>query len=130
MIRRQVQQHRDLGGERDRVLELERRDLADDRRLGRRRADQRGRGRSNVAGDLDRQASLAVDVADPLGRRRLAVGAGHGDELVLEQTPCELDLAENREAARSCRRDDRGASGYARALDERPRFAKGGNRVT
>ena len=61
-----------------------------------------------------------MDVADPLGRGRLAVGSGHRDELVGDEPPREFELTEH-DGAAGPRRGDRGrVLGYAGALDERP----------
>ena len=119
VVGREVEDHRGLGRE-ERVLELERRHLAHDRRVGRQPADQRRQRGADVACDRHRQRRLAVDVADPLGRRRLAVGAGHGDELVREQPPRELELPDHGQAVRSRRNHCGSVLGYAGALDERP----------
>jgi hypothetical protein len=127
VVRGEVQQRCRLGRERDRVLKLERRGFADDRRLRRDRARERRRRRADVADDRDRQRRGAVHVADPLGRRRFAVGAGHRDELVRDQPPGELELPDDGYATGS-RRHDRGrVLGYAGALDERP--GAGGNGI-
>ncbi len=119
MIRRDVEQHRGLRRELERVFELERRCLADDRRARLDRLDERAERGADVAGDGDRQAGLAMDVADQLRRRRLAVRAGHGDELVLKQPPGELQLAEHRNPALARRFNDRRLRRNARALHER-----------
>ncbi len=94
------------------------------------RADERGGGGADVARHRHRQSGLAVDVADPLGRRRLAVGAGHRDELVGEQTPGELELAEHGQAAAARRPDQRARSaGTPGLLMSVPSFADGGKGV-
>ena len=129
VIGREVEQRRGLGRERGGVLELKRRGLADDRRLGRQLSDQRGGRGPDVAGHGHRQPGLAVDVGDPLGRRRLAVGPGHADELVLEQAPGELELAQDGNATTSRDDDRRGSLGHSGALDERSGPAGGGNRI-
>ncbi len=97
----EVEQDGALGGEQDRVLELEGRDLAHDDGLGRERVDVGAERRPDVPGDGHRPPGLAVDVADQLGRRRLAVRARHGDELVRDEAPGELDLPEDRDPARA-----------------------------
>ena len=83
-------------------------------------ADQRAGGRAHVARYGDRCTGLAVDVADPLGRGRLAVGSGHRDELVGQQPPGELELPQDGQATLTCRLNRWRISGNARALDERP----------
>jgi hypothetical protein len=103
----EVEQDGALGGEEDGVLELEGRDLAHDDGLGRERVDERAERRPDVPGDGHRPPGLAVDVPDQLGRRRLAVRARHGDELVRDEPPGELDLPEDRDPARPGLRDDR-----------------------
>jgi hypothetical protein len=59
-----------------------------------------------------------VDVAEQLGGRRLAVRAGHRDELVGQQPPAELELAEHRHAARPRPRDDGRLARHAGRLDD------------
>ena len=54
--------------------------------------------------------AVAVDVADQLDRRRLAVGAGERDELVLEQPPAELELADHAQPRARAPRAITGAS--------------------
>jgi hypothetical protein len=110
-----------LGPEVDRVLELERGDLAHDDLVGRERLDVRAERRPDIAGDRHGKPGLAVDVADELGRRRLAVRAGHGDELVRDQPPRELDLAEHGDAAGARLGDHRRLARHARRLDDRAR---------
>ena len=74
--------------------------------------------RADVARDHDRQPRRAVDVADQLDRRRLAVGAGERDELVLEQPPAELELADHARCPRASAAATTGASrGTPGALD-------------
>ena len=116
----QVQQDRGLGRERQRVLELKRGRLTDHRDVRREASDQRRCRRPHVARDRDRPARLAVHVADPLGRGRLAVGSGHRDELVGQQPPSELKLPQNGQATLTCRLNRWRISRDARALDERP----------
>ena len=98
----QVEDHRRLGREGDRVLQLERRALADHDRSGIvlfRMEGERRVGGPDVADDRDRHAGLAVQVAEQLGRRRLAVGPGDRDHLVGRAAPGQLQLAEHRDAA-------------------------------
>ena len=115
VVGRQVEQHGALGRELDGVLELEGGDLADHGRRRAQPADERAQRRADVAGDRHRPPGLAVDVADELGRRRLAVGPGDRDELVGDQPPGELDLAQDREPALARGGDDRRLRGHARA---------------
>src|SRR5579871_1940346 len=61
-----------------------------------------------------------MDMADPLGCRGLAVGSRHRDELVGEQAPGQLELAEDGDAAAAGRLHDRRVLGNSGALDERP----------
>ena len=97
------------GREVDGVLELEGRRLADDRRPGASggRPDRprpagvpsrSAEGEADVPGDGHVEPGLAVDPADQLDRRRLAVGPGHRDEVVAEQAPGQLELADHGEA--------------------------------
>ena len=57
-----------------------------------------------------------VEVADQLGRRRLAVGAGDRAEAVRDQAPGELELAGHLDPALARRGDHRGVLGHAGAL--------------
>ena len=116
-----VEQHGALGREGRGVLELERGDLADDDGLGGERVDERAERRADVAGHGHGQARLAVDVADELGRRRLAVRSRDGDELVGHQAPGELDLAEHGDPALAGQGDDRRLGRHAGRLDDRAR---------
>ena len=75
----EVQQDRRLGRERQRVLELEGGRLADDGRAVQVLAGQRRVGGPDVADDPDRHARRAVDRAEQLDGRRLAVRARHRD---------------------------------------------------
>ena len=95
VVGREVEEDRALGREGVGVLELEARALADDRRVGVDLADQRGERRADVAGDRDRLAGAAVDVAEQLDRGRLAVGPGHRDEAVRQRPPGQLQLADD-----------------------------------
>ncbi len=128
MIRGHVEEHGDLGGERDGVLQLEGRGLADHRRVRLQLADEPGERRADVPGDGDGGAGSTVDVADPLGRGRLAVRSGHGDEGVVEEPPRQLELADDRDAVAACGQHTRSAGGNARALDER--LDSGGKSLT
>ena len=96
------------GAKRHGVLELEGGRLADDRRLGLDRADERACRRPDVARHRDRQSRLAVNVPDQLDRGRLAVRPRDGYELVREHPPGQLELAQDRQAA-AARGDDHGA---------------------
>ena len=92
------------GANATRVLELERGGLADDRRAvasHRCPTEPAQRARRRCRRPRPARPACAVDVPDQLGGRRLAVCAGHGDELVREQPPGELELAEHRDAARA-----------------------------
>src|SRR5439155_7866835 len=101
------------------VLELEARELADDPGPGldhRRDAHERP---ADVAGDLDGATGGAEDRTEQLGRRRLAVGAGHADERIAGQQPvAELDLAPDGHAEAPLRGGQRRFPGYAGALDD------------
>ncbi len=117
-----VEQHGALGREVDRVLELKRAGLAHDDGLRREApGDSEARQRRpDVPGDLVGQPGLAVDVAEQLDRRRLAVGPRDGDELVpAQQPPAELELTEDRQAPPTRSRDDRRLPRHARRLDDR-----------
>ncbi len=113
-----VQQNRRLGGERECVLELKRGSLADDGHIRSDRSHETAERGADVPGDRDRQAGGPVDVPDQLHRGGLAVRARHGHELVLQQAPGELQLAEHGHPARVGRGDDRRLPGHARTLDD------------
>ena len=124
VIGRHVEQHADLGREAAGVLQLKGGDLARDRGIPGKRSHERAQGGAHVARHRHRVAGLPVDVADELDRRRLAVGAGDGDELVSQQAPRELELAQNAEPARARRRDHRCRIGHSGTLDERSHALK------
>ena len=115
----EVEQHRDIARELVHVLELEARELADD---GRARLDllgDVGERAADVAGDLDAAAGRAQDRAEQLGRRRLPVRAGHADQRVAVQQPvAELDLAPDRDAARTRSRGERRLGRHPGALHD------------
>ncbi len=114
-----VEQHGGLRCQRGGILELERGDLADDGRVARERTGERaGRG-ADVAGEGVGQPGLAVDVGDQVHRRGLAVRACDGEELVAEQPPGELELADYLDAALAGGLHDRGARRHAGAFHER-----------
>jgi hypothetical protein len=113
-----VEQDGGVGRERLRVLELERRRLADHHGTGRKRPGQRRERRADVPRDHHRQPGLAVHMADELDRRGLAVRARDGHEGVLQQPPADLELAEHRQAALPGRRDDGRLGRHPRALGE------------
>ena len=117
MVRLEIQQHGDLERELVHVLELERRQLADDPCvLGRLDRAQRP---ADVSGDDDLAAGGAEDLAEQLGRRRLALRAGDADERTRrEQAPAELDLRPDRDAASSRLDDERPLARHARVLDD------------
>ena len=117
----EVEQDGGLRGEGERVLELERRRLADHDRSGVERAGEAGQRRADVAGDRDREPRLAVDPTDQLGGRRLAVGPRDGDHLVGHQPPAQLELAQHGQPALARRADHRRLLRDARALDHRRR---------
>ncbi len=124
MVRGDVEQHRRLGRELVRVLELERGDLADDDRprveragpVGR-RAREAAERKADVAGDHDGKPGRAVDRAEQLDRGRLPVGPGDGDELLGQQPPGELQLADHDRAARPRGGNDRRLARHPGALD-------------
>ncbi len=125
MVGLEVQQQRDVGRERHRVLELEGAGLADHGRVAVAPtvAGERADGEPDVAGDVDRPPRRAPDRAEQLGRRRLAVRAGHRDERALDEPPAELELAVDRHAAPARLGDHRRLARHARALDDGARAA-------
>ncbi len=60
-----------------------------------------------------------MDVADPVDGRGLAVRAGDGDELVGQQPPGELELAENLQPGGARGGHDGGLRGHSGTLDDR-----------
>ena len=103
VIRLEIEQHRDAAVERADVLELERRELADDPRIGGRVTDEAREWAADVAGDLGRHPGGVEHGAEQRGRRRLAVRPGDADDRVREQAGPELDLGDdgNTELTRS-----------------------------
>ena len=87
---------RGVGRERDRVLELERRRLAHDDGGGVERPASVVSAVPTLPATATGMPGLAVDLADELGGRRLAVRAGDRDHVVGQQPPAELELAERR----------------------------------
>ena len=97
MVALEVQQHRDRRRERVDVLELEARDLADDRRTGLDLPDEPAQRPPDVA-----RHRCGEDVPEQLARRRLPLRPGDGEERVVGQEPeRELDLAPDGDAVRA-----------------------------
>ncbi len=120
VVRREVEEHRGVGREGERVLELEGRRLADD---GRRRvegAGERRQRRADIAGRGHGHTGRAVHRRDELGRRRLPVRARDRDQRVRQEPPAELELADHDDPAPAGCADDRGLAGHAGALDHGP----------
>ena len=101
VVGRDVEQYRDLRREAQRVLELKRGHLASDDRVGRERPGERAQRGADVPGHRDRDPAGAEDMADQLDRGRLAVRSRDRDEVVGQQPPAELELAEHRDSARA-----------------------------
>ena len=100
VVGREVEEDRALGGEGGAVLELEAGALADDGRVGLDRADAApASGVPTLPATATGSPAVAVDVAEQLGRGRLAVGAGDGEEAVRERAPGQLELAGHLDAA-------------------------------
>jgi hypothetical protein len=91
VIGRDVEHDRDRGPERLGRLELERRHL--EHRDVERQADERERGRADVAGHRRAQPRRAQHLRDERGRGRLPVRARHGDDRHRERGDRELDVA-------------------------------------
>ena len=100
----QVEQHRDARSQCLHVLELERRQLADDPGVGLDGADERGERMTDVARHRSRPARCVEDRAEQRGRRRLSVRSGDADQRVGQQPGAELDLRDDADAARLARR--------------------------
>ena len=129
MVGPDVEQDRAIGRERERVLELKRARLADDGRVRAEPACERRQRGADVAGDRHREPGLAVDVAEQLDGRRLAVRAGDRDELVGQQAPAELELAQHGDPALARRRDHRRLAWDAGRLHDRARVREEGEAV-
>ena len=106
MVGRDVQEHADLRVEAIDVLELEAGELAHDPRVGIDVLEARERA-AHVAGHLDGTPGGAEDLAEQLGRRRLAVRAGDAQDRIAEQPRAELDLAPHGNAMLARSGDDR-----------------------
>ena len=78
----EVEEDGDVARELMDVLELEARELADDPGPGLDRGRDADERPADVACDLDGATGGAEDRAEQLGRRRLAVGAGHAEERI------------------------------------------------
>jgi hypothetical protein len=117
VIRLQVEQHGDLERELVHVLELERGELGDDPGiLGWIEGGQRP---PHVAAHGHGAPGGAKDLAQQLGRRRLALRAGHSQEGSRAQQPVtELDLAPDRQATPPRARHERVVARDAGALDD------------
>ena len=121
VVGREIHKDGRLRREVRRVLELKRGGLAHDGDLLGDLAHEAADRRADVAGHGHGEMRDVVDVADQLGSRRLAVGAGHRDELVAEHAPAELELAHHRQPPRTRLGDHRGLRGDAGALDDAAR---------
>ena len=82
------------------VLELERRELADDPRVRRRRADQGRERTAHVSGHFDISPGGAEDGAEELRRGRLPVRPGDAENRIRKESRAELDLAPDGQATR------------------------------
>ena len=101
VVGRHVEEHGDARPELVDVLELEARQLADDPGVLRDRAVETGQRAADVAGDRDRLAGRAEDLAQELAGRRLAVRPGDPEERVRQEARAELDLAPDGHAPRA-----------------------------
>ena len=118
VVGRNVQEKRDIRPERVNCLQLKRRKL---QHVGPRlllidRCYQRF---ADVAGHDRLTAGDFEDLADQGRRRRLAVGAGDGDDRSFEMTERQLDLADDRNAHRRSVPEQRYVERNARADDDR-----------
>ncbi len=115
----EIEQDGRLRSELERVLQLEGGRLADHDGALLHLPHQTAQGNADVARDEHRQRGLAVDVRDQLDRRGLAVRPGDREELVAQQAPGKLKLAEDRQPARTGGRDHGRPGGHTGALDHR-----------
>jgi hypothetical protein len=98
------------------VLELKAGELAHDPRLGERlHSRQRG---ADVAGDGDVTIGRPEHRAEPLGRGRLPVRAGHAENRIGQEPVTELDLAPDRDAGALRSDDECVAARHSGALDQ------------
>ena len=118
MIRLEIEQHRDAAVERADVLELERRELADDPRVVGHVADETREWAADVAGDLGWHPGSVEHGAEQRGRRRLAVRPGDADDRVREQAGSELDLGDDGDAELTRSHNRRRLGRDAGALDD------------
>ena len=100
------------------VLELERRQLADDPGVRGHGSHERRQRTADVASDLDRPPGGAKDRAEELARRRLAVGSGDAQDRVRQQSPAQLDLAPDGNLTPSSFLDQRCLTRDPRALHD------------
>ena len=118
VFRFEVEQHGNARAQAVHVLELEARQLADDPCVLFERTVEARQRPADVAGDGDRRARRAEHRAQQLSGRRLAVRSCDPDDRVSKQAEAELDLAPDRNPARTRSRCERRLPGHARALDE------------
>ena len=115
----EVEEDGDVARERVHVLELEARELADDRRAGPDPLCDVGERAADVARDLGVLPVGAQDRGEQLRRRRLSVRAGYTDQqIAVEEPVAELDLAPDRDRMRTRGHDERRLGRHARALDD------------
>ncbi len=131
VVGREVQQHRGLGRERHRVLELERGGLADDRRVG-------GRARADAASSTARRRRCRRP--RPAGPPARWIAPISSTVVVLplvpvtamnwfgEHPPGQLELADHRQPALACGGDHAAPRGHAGALDDAARALRAARR--
>lgn len=114
---REVREHRDVGPERRRRLELKARHLADDPAAARGRRQRRTELR--VACQLGRMTGPLEHRAAQLRGRGLAVRARHAHDRRRAQSPAQLELVDDLQSTIAGRADERRIHRDARALDDR-----------
>jgi hypothetical protein len=118
MVRLQVEQHRDPRSQQLDVFELEGGELTDDPRALVDLPCERRQRPADVPRNLHGPVGCAKHRAEQLGRRRLAVRAGHAENRVPKESGAELDLAPDGNGEGSSPRDERRLPRNARALHD------------
>src|SRR5687767_3517613 len=107
MVGLEVEEHCNSRAQPMDVLELEARPLAHDPRVASERPVEARQRTTDVAGDRHGPLGRAKDRTEQLARRGLPVRPGDADERVAEKAEAELDLAPDRDPARTRGRGQR-----------------------
>ena len=128
VVRLEVRQHHDARPQRVDVLQLERRELADDPDAVVDRADEAAQRPPDVARHLDGPRGRLEDRAEERRRRRLPVRPRHPDDRVGEEPRAELDLRDHGHVARPGGLDGRRRPPGLRGSSRRGRCRRGTRR--